>query len=188
VSTKNARALVFQELLPNRQILSESMKLQYGGSPTLPSPSATDTTSSTTGSRCEHVMLSRGPERPNAVLVDLTGSGVVMLAVPESQVLTVAKKEGYAINKDDRSYTVCLSKNGIQGLIQSTSQMQIANALVQTKAGWQLLSTEQLMSYAPALNGKPSLSANSKKGAANKVGALKAKARHAVGDFFYRKG
>ncbi len=134
------------ELLPGAQKLSESMR----EAPVLQTQ-ATDKNAkvAVADNKCIPVSFRPDSQRQGLSLVDLTGDGLIISAVPNTHIQAVFNNAGYGQVDLSQAARWCIAQTAVRALVRpiSDSGMQQAALLVQTGASLQLMSKDQWLAY-----------------------------------------
>ena len=140
------------EILPSVQKLSESMRelptMQQQGGDKAPFIAANS-------DRCISVSLRPDTQRAGLSLVDLTGDGLIVSAVPDAHIQAVFAKAGYGQVDLSQAARWCVTQTAARALVRPSAGagVQQAALLVQTGAGLQLMSQDQWAAH--QLSAKP---------------------------------
>ncbi len=134
------------EILPGTQKLSESMREM----PVLRQQGVQKEAAVTANNdKCVPVNLRPDTQRPGLSLVDLTGDGLIVSAVPEAHVQSVFARAGYGQVDLSQTARWCITQTAARALVRPSSGAgtQQAALLVQTGAGLQLMSQDQWVAH-----------------------------------------
>jgi hypothetical protein len=145
-TTSAASAGGIFEILPGAQKLSESMREV---SSTRQQGIEKDTTAAASNDKCVSVSLRPDTQRPGLNLVDLTGDGLIVSAVPDAHIQSVFAKAGYGQVDLSQTARWCITQTAARALVRPSSGAGIQQAalLVQTGTGLQLMSQDQWVAH-----------------------------------------
>jgi hypothetical protein len=134
------------EIFPGLQKLSESMRelptLRQQGIESNPLAAASN-------DKCVSVNLRPDTQRPGLNLVDLTGDGLIVSAVPDAHIQSVFAKAGYGQVDLSQTARWCITQTAARALVRPSSGVgtQQAALLVQTGTSLQLMSQDQWLAH-----------------------------------------
>lgn len=98
---------------------------------------------------CVGVTFRPNMQRFDSTLVDFTGDGLIVAAIPNERINTAFAKAGYSAIEISKPVRWCVNQNTVRELMQSGlgADAQHASLLVQVGNGWQLMTQEQWMAY-----------------------------------------
>jgi hypothetical protein len=134
------------EILPGLQKLSESMReLPPGRQQGIDS----DALAAASNDKCVSVSLRPDTQRPGLNLVDLTGDGLIVSAVPDAHIQSVFAKAGYGQVDLSQTARWCITQTAARALVRPSSGAGIQQAalLVQTGTSLQLMSQDQWLAH-----------------------------------------
>jgi hypothetical protein len=134
------------EIFPGLQKLSESMREL----PTLRQQGIeSDPVATASNDKCVSVNLRPDTQRPGLNLVDLTGDGLIVSAVPDAHIQSVFAKAGYGQVDLSQTARWCITQTAARALVRPSSGAGIQQAalLVQTGTGLQLMSQDQWVAH-----------------------------------------
>ena len=101
------------------------------------------------GKKCRARHSVPAPGRLGITLVDLTGAGVVVAAVPHSHLVSVLQTEAYPLLNYEQPGALCVTSHTVTALLlhNTANSFQQASFLVKNKDSWQLMSQKQWASY-----------------------------------------
>ncbi|MBS7807638.1 hypothetical protein [Variovorax sp. PCZ-1] len=154
--TGNAPApATLREIIPETQVLLSSMRVIQPSIPNADNrpPTQVQARSQTA---CIPVTLRPDAQRTNTTLVDLTGDGLIVSAVPNAHVQAVFTRAGYAEVNLTQAVRWCIAQAASRELVQLQGNLanQADMRLVQVSQGWQLMSHEQWVSHQATLVSK----------------------------------
>jgi hypothetical protein len=134
------------EILPGAQKLSESMREVPS---TRQQGIEKDAIAATNNDKCVSVSLRPDTQRPGLNLVDLTGDGLIVSAVPDAHIQSVFAKAGYGQVDLSQTARWCITQTAARALVRPSSGAGIQQAalLVQTGTGLQLMSQDQWVAH-----------------------------------------
>jgi hypothetical protein len=134
------------EILPGVQKLSESMREVPS---TRQQGIEKDATAAASNDKCVSVSLRPDTQRPGLNLVDLTGDGLIVSAVPDAHIQSVFAKAGYGQVDLSQTARWCITQTAARALVRPSSGAGIQQAalLVQTGTGLQLMSQDQWVAH-----------------------------------------
>ena len=134
------------EILPGVQKLSESMRELPA---TRQQSTEKDATTTVNSDKCVPVSLRPDSQRPGLSLVDLTGDGLIVSAVPDAHVQTVFTRAGYGQIDLSQTARWCIKQAAARALVRPSAGVGTSQAalLVQTGAGLQLMSQDQWLAH-----------------------------------------
>ncbi len=144
--TNAASSPDIKEVLPSAQKLSESMR---EAPVTQTQITDKDAKVAVVNNKCIPVSFRPDSQRPELSLVDLTGDGLIISAVPNSHIKGVFTNAGYGQVDLSQAARWCIAQTAVRALVRpiSDSGMQQAALLVQTGASLQLMSKDQWLAY-----------------------------------------
>jgi hypothetical protein len=105
--------------------------------------------------QCVDVSLRPDPARQLVSLVDFSGDGLIVSAVPNKHVQSVFAQAGYAQMDVSQAGSWCIPQATARALLLPAAQgatAQAASLLVQTGNGLQLMSQDQWLAHQAAMN------------------------------------
>jgi hypothetical protein len=134
------------EVLPSAQKLSESMR----DVPAVQTQTSDkDAKVTVANNKCIPVSFRPDSQRQGLSLVDLTGDGLIISAVPNTHIQTVFTNAGYGQVDLSQAARWCITQTAVRALVRPGVDVgtQQAALLVQTGASMQLMSKDQWLSY-----------------------------------------
>jgi hypothetical protein len=141
------------EVLPSAQQLSDSMRKM----PTAAIPDLGKRTEQAEvinqNTQCVDVSLRPDPARQSVSLVDFSGDGLIVSAVPNKHVQSVFAQAGYAQMDVSQAGSWCIPQAAARALLLPAqgATTQVASLLVQTGNGLQLMSQDQWLAHQAAI-------------------------------------
>ena len=128
------------------------MRLLQPSSPSADSQSSVQTQASAQAA-CLPVTFRPDTQRQSTTLVDLTGDGLIVSAVPNAHVQSVFTHAGYGEVNFSAAARWCITQAATRDLMQPQGQAtnQLATRLVQVGQNWQLMSHEQWLAHQAAM-------------------------------------
>ncbi len=144
--TNAASSADIKEVLPSAQKLSESMR---EAPVTQTQITDKDAKVAVVNNKCIPVSFRRDSQRPELSLVDLTGDGLIISAVPNSHIQGVLTNAGYGQVDLSQAARWCITQTAVRALVRPSPSiaMQQAALLVQTGTSLQLMSKDQWLAY-----------------------------------------
>jgi hypothetical protein len=138
-----------QEILPSGNALQSSMRATTAAV-SAANPKASDQQSS---APCVVVTFRPDSQRVATTLVDLTGDGLIVSAVPDMHVQQVFARAGYSSVDTSKPARWCIAQTAARELVQAqrSASAPLASVLVQTATGWQLMTQPQWAQHQAAL-------------------------------------
>jgi hypothetical protein len=102
---------------------------------------------------CVVVTFRPDAQRPATTLVDFTGDGLILSAVPDAHIQQVFARSGYNTVDTSKPARWCIAQTAARELVQvrASAPGQVASVLVQTNSGWQLMTQSQWAQHQTAL-------------------------------------
>lgn len=144
--TNAATSADITEVLPGAQKLSESMR----DVPALQTQTTDkDAKAIAANNKCIPVSFRPDSQRQGLSLVDLTGDGLIISAVPNTHIQAVFTNAGYGQVDLLQAARWCITQTAVRALVRPSAEpgTQQAALLVQTGASMQLMSKDQWLSY-----------------------------------------
>jgi hypothetical protein len=134
------------EVLPGAQKLSESMRDVPAVQTQTTDKEAKLVVSS---NKCIPVSFRPDSQRQGLSLVDLTGDGLIISAVPNTHIQTVFTNAGYGLVDFSQAARWCITQTAVRALVRTSADVgtQQAALLVQNGTSMQLMSKDQWLSY-----------------------------------------
>jgi hypothetical protein len=154
VATVNPARPQLGEIIPDSQALLSSMRsIQTHPQSSAASTSPVQASSVTPQPACVPVTFRPDTQRAGTTLVDLTGDGLIVSAVPNSHIQAVFTRSGYSEVSLAQPVRWCIAQTAAREIVQLNNGFanQQAARLVQVNGNWQLMSNEQWTSYQASL-------------------------------------
>jgi hypothetical protein len=142
-----------QEILPAGTALQSSMQVVPGASATTSNWQDRTPSSAAAQAACVVVTFRPDAQRPATTLVDFTGDGLILSAVPDTHIQQVFARSGYNVVDTSKPARWCIAQAAARELVQvrAAASGQVASVLVQTNSGWQLMTQSQWAIHQGAL-------------------------------------
>lgn len=144
-------AATLKEIIPDSKTLASSMRV-------IPPASASAAQTSAqlpalVQAACIPVAFRPDAQRANTTLVDLSGDGLIVSAVPNAHIQAVFMRAGYNEVTLSQPTRWCISQAATRELVQLPGSFvnQAATRLVQVGQSWQLMSHEQWTAHQASL-------------------------------------
>lgn len=138
-----------QEILPAGSSLLNSMQVIPGA----PATASALQERAAANPACVVVTFRPDAQRPATTLVDFTGDGLILSAVPDAHIQQVFARSGYNTVDTSKPARWCIAQTAARELVQvrASAPGQVASVLVQTNSGWQLMTQSQWAQHQTAL-------------------------------------